>query len=200
MNIFKNINKYLVIYSVILSVILLAFYEHGKKLKVENLAYRQNVAVLMDSVAHYQVNDSLNASQIGELQLKLSEYKKYRKEDAELIKKLKADKPQTIIKTETKTEYKIKTELRDSIVYKDTLKAINYVSRWTDLHGFISNDTLQVKIINREELILVESLQRKKFLGIKLPGWLFGYKRETLDVVSRNPNTAIQNIEYIKLK
>ena len=200
MNIFKNINKYLVIYSVILSVALLAFYEHGKKLKVENLAYRQNVAVLMDSVAHYQVNDSLNASQIGELQLKLSEYKKYRKEDAELIKKLKADKPQTVIKTETKTEYKIKTELRDSIVYKDTLKLINYVSRWTDLHGFISNDTLQVKIINREELIFVESLQRKKFLGIKLPGWLISYKKETLDVISRNPNTTIQNIEYFKLK
>ena len=74
------------------------------------------------------------------------------------------------------------------------------MSRWTDLHGFISNDTLQVKIINREELILVESLQRKKFLGIKLPGWLFGYKREILDVVSRNPNTTIQDIEYVKLK
>lgn len=200
MNIFKDINKYLVIYSVILSVALLAFYKHGKKLKVENLAYRQNVAALMDSVAHYQVNDSLSASQIGELQLKLSEYEKYRKEDAELIKKLKADKPQTIIKTETKTEYKIKTELKDSIVYKDTLKTINYTSKWTDLHGFINSDTLQVKIINREELILVESLQRKKFLGIKLPGWLFGYKQKTLDVVSKNPNTTIVDIEYVNLR
>ena len=200
MNILKNLNKYLVIYSVILSVALLAFYEHGKKLKVENLAYRQNVAVLMDSVAHYQVNDSLNASQIGELQLKLSEYKKYRKEDTELIKKLRADKPQTIVKTKTETKYKIKTELRDSVIYKDTLKAINYSSYWTDLHGFISKDTIQINIANREELVLVESLQRKKFLGIKLPGWLFGYKREILDVVSRNPNTTIQNIEYVKLK
>ena len=123
MNIFKNINKYLVIYSVILSVALFAFYEYGKKLRIENLTYQQNVAVLMDSVAHYQVNDSLNASQVGELQLKLSEYKKYRQEDAELIKKLKSDKSQTIIKTETKTEYEIRTELKDSIVYKDTLKA-----------------------------------------------------------------------------
>ena len=200
MNIFKNINKYIVIYSVILSVALLAFYEHGKKLKVENLAYRQSVAVLMDSVAHYQVNDSLSASQIGELQLKLSEYEKYRKEDIELIKKLKADKPQTIIKTETKIENKIKTELKDSIVYKDTLKTINYTSKWTDLHGFINNNTLQVKIINREELILVESLQRKKFLGIKLPGWLFGYKQKTLDVVSKNPNTTIVDIEYVNLR
>lgn len=200
MNIFKNINKYLVIYSVILSVALLAFYKYNKKLKVENLVNRQNVAVLMDSVAHYQVNNSLNASQIGELRLKLSEYKKYRQEDIELIKKLKADKPQTIIKTETKIEYKIKTELKDSIVYKDTLKTINYTSKWTDLHGFINNDTLQVKIVNREELMLVESLQRKKFLGIKLPGRLFGYKRETLDVISKNPNTTIQDIEYVKLR
>ena len=200
MNILKNLNKYLVIYSVILSVALLAFYEHGKKLKVENLAYRQNVAVLMDSVAHYQVNGSLSASQIGELQLKLSEYKKYRQEDIELIKKLRADKPQTIVKTKTETKYKIKTELRDSVIYKDTLKAINYSSYWTDLHGFISNDTIQVKIINREELIFVESLQRKKFLGIKLPGWLFGYKQKTLDVVSKNPNTTIVDIEYVNLR
>ena len=120
MNILKNLNKYLVIYSVILSVALFGFYRYQKKLKIENLAYRQNVTVLMDSVAHYQVNDSLNASQIGELQLKLSEYKKYRQEDIELIKKLRADKPQTIIKTETKTEYNIKTELKDSIIYKET--------------------------------------------------------------------------------
>ena len=199
MNILKNLNKYLVIYSVILSVALFGFYRYQKKLKLENLAYRQNVTVLMDSVAHYQVNDSLNASQIGELQLKLSEYKKYRQEDIELIKKLRADKPQTIVKTKTETKYKIKTELRDSVIYKDTLKAINYSSYWTDLHGFISNDTLQVKITNREELVLVESLQRKKFLGIKLPGWLFGYKQKTLDVVSKNPNTTIADIEYVNL-
>ena len=200
MNIFKNINKYLVIYSVILSVALFGFYQYQKKLKIENLAYRQNVTVLMDSVAHYQVNDSLNASQIGELQLKLSEYKKYRQEDIELIKKLRADKPQTIVKTKTETKYKIKTELRDSVIYKDTLKAINYTSYWTDLHGFISKDTIQINIANREELVLVESLQRKKFLGIKLPGWLFGYKQKTLDVVSKNPNTTIADIEYVNLR
>ena len=200
MNILKNLNKYLVIYSVILSVALFGFYQYQKKLKIENLAYRQNVTVLMDSVAHYQVNDSLNASQIGELQLKLSEYKKYRKEDTELIKKLRADKPQTIVKTKTETKYKIKTELRDSVIYKDTLKAINYSSYWTDLHGFISKDTIQINIANREELVLVESLQRKKFLGIKLPGWLFGYKQKTLDVVSKNPNTTITDIEYVNLR
>lgn len=200
MNILKNINRFTVIYSVILSVALFAFFKHEKKLRNENLAYRQNVSVLMDSIAHYQVHDSLNACQVGELQLKLSEYKKYRQEDAKLIKQLKSDKPETVIKTETKTEYKIKTELKDSIVYKDTLKAINFTSYWTDLYGFIDKDTIQVSIINREELMLVESFQRKKFLGIKLPKWLFGYKRKTIDVISKNPNTTITGVEYVNFR
>ena len=154
----------------------------------------------MDSVANYRVSDSLNASQVGELQIKLSEYKKYRREDAELIKKLKADKPQTVVKTITKTETRIETQLRDSIAYLDTLKVINYKSYWTDLHGLINKDTIQLNIISREELLVIESLQRKKFLGIKLPGWLFGYKRGTADIVSKNPNTTITNIEYVNFR
>ena len=200
MNILKNINKYLIIYSVILSVAFLVFLEHEKKLKDENLAYRNNVAVLMDSVANYKVSDSLNASQIGELQISLSEYKKYRQEDAELIKQLRADKLQTITKTITETVSKVEIQLKDSIAYLDTLKMIDYRSYWTDLHGYISNDTLQVDIINREELLVVESLQRKKFIGIKLPKWLFGYKRKTVDILSKNPNTTIVNIEYVNFR
>jgi len=200
MNIFKNLNKYVLIYSVILSVALMAFYNYGKKLRNENLTYRHNISVLMDSVVHYRTSDSLNASQVGELQLKVSEYKKYRQEDLDLIKKLKADKPQTVVKTKTETKYEIKTELRDSIIYKDTLKAINYTSYWTDIQGFITKDTIQINIANREELILVQSYQRKKFLGIKLPKWLFGYKQKTLDVVSKNPNTIISDIEYVNFR
>ena len=196
----KTINKYLLFYSVILSMALLAFFHYTKKLRVENLAYRNNVYILMDSVANYQVSDSLNALQIGELQLKLSEYKKFREEDAKLIKKLKADKPQTIVKTETKTEYKIITQIKDSIVYKDTIKLINYSSKWTDLRGFIDKDSIHVNISNREELLLVEALQRKKFIGIKLPVWLFGYKKKTIDIISKNPNTTVNKIEYINIK
>lgn len=200
MNIIKDINRFALIYSVILSVALIAILKHEKRLKDEILTYRHNITVLMDSAVHYKVSDSLNASQIAELQLKLSEYKKYRREDVELIKKLRADKPQTITKTVLDTKYKIVTQLKDSIIYKDTLKAINYTSHWTDLRGFINKDTIQIKIANREELVLVESLKRKKFIGIKLPGWLFGYKQKTLDVVSKNPNTTITNIEYVNLR
>lgn len=196
----KIINKILIIYSAILLVVSLAFFHFGKKLIKENKAQKNNIEVLLDSVATYRISDSLNAIHLGELQFELSEYKKYREEDAKLIKKLKADKPQTIIKTETRTEYKIITQIKDSIIYKDTIKAIDYSSKWTDLHGFISNDSIHINISNREELLLVEAIQRKKFIGIKLPVWLFGYKRKTLDIVSKNPNTTIKDIEYVNIK
>lgn len=196
----KNLNKILLILSAILLVAFLAIWNYAKRLKVENLAYRQNVSVLMDSTNHYKVADNLNAIQVRELQLSLSEYKKYRQDDQALIKKLKADKVQTVVKTETKTEYKIKTEIRDSIVYKDTLKAFQYHNRWTNIIGLLSSDSVDLQIKNREELILAESLQRKKFLGIKLPIWLFGYKHKTVDVVSKNPNTTIIDVEYVNFR
>jgi hypothetical protein len=200
MNILKNINQVLLAISIILSVAIFSLYQTGKKLRKENSAYRHDVSVLMDSAKHYQVSDSLNAIQVKELQLKLLEYKKYRQEDAKLIEKLKAGKLQTVVNTKVKTKTEIKTQIRDSIIYKDTVKAISYTSKWTDINGFISKDTLQVSITNREELLLVESKQKKKFLFFKLPIWLFGYKEKTIDVTSKNPNTTIVGTEYVNFR
>ena len=196
----KNLNRILLVLSAILLVAFLAIYNYAKRLKVENLAYQRNVSVLMDSTTHYKVADSLSAIHIKELQLSLSEYKKYRHDDQALIKKLKADKAQTIVKTETKTEYKIKTEIIDSIVYKDTLKSFKYHNQWIDIVGLLNRDSVDLQINNREELILVESLQRKKFLFFKLPVWLFGYKHKAVDVVSKNPNTTIMSVEYVNFR
>jgi hypothetical protein len=132
---------------------------------------------------------------VSALEIKLSEYKKFRQDDAALIKKLKTDKPETIIKTVTNTEYEIKTEIE----YVDTVKSFVYKSKWVDVFGKLRADSVNLKIKNREELLLVESVQRKKFIGIKLPVWLFGYKAKSIDVVSKNPNTNITNIEYTKI-
>lgn len=154
----------------------------------------------MDSTHHYKVADSLNAIQVKELQLSLSEYKKYRKDDQALIKKLKADKAKSVTNTNTKTEYIIKTEIKDSIIYKDTLKSFKYHNKWVDITGILNKDSADLQIRNREELILVESLKRKKFLFFKLPVWLFGYKHKSLDVVSKNPNTTIVSTEYVNFR
>ena len=69
-----------------------------------------------------------------------------------------------------------------------------------DVEGYIIRDSLSMNIANREALLITESLEKKKFWFIRLPIWLFGYKNKRLDVVSRNPNTQIQSVEYINVR
>lgn len=166
------------------------------QLRNENKLLHNNQEVFLDSIQKYKIADSLNAAKVNALTLTNKELKKHIADDVKLIKKLKADKPETVIKTETKTEYKIKTKLE----YADTLKAFQYHTKWIDVIGLLNRDSVNLQIKNREELLLVESLQKKKFLGIKLPIWLFGYKTKSLDATSKNPNTEITNIEYIQIR
>lgn len=195
--------KLIAILVVTLSVAFLA--NSAYKLQQENKRLTNNQSVLLDSMQHYKVADSLNVAKINVLELSLSDYKKYRKEDAALIKKLKADKLSASTSVSTTTTTDIKTPVKDSIIYKDrfvpidTLKQINYDSKWTSIHGFLANDTLNIKVINREELLIAESFVKKRFIGIKLPIWLFGYKTKSINAVSKNPNTEITNLEFIQI-
>ena len=175
------------------------------KLQEENMRLANNQTVLLDSMQTYKVVDSLNVAKINVLELSLSDYKKYREEDAALIKKLKADKLSAATYINTTTTTDIKTSVKDSIIYKDrfvpidTVKQINYDSKWTSVYGYLANDTINLNIVNREELLIAESFVKKRFIGIKLPIWLFGYKTKSVDVVSKNPNTKIKNLEYIQI-
>lgn len=185
---------------IIAIVILAAYYISFSHLKNENKRLKANQETLLDSVKSFKISDSLKAITVGNLELSLKQYKKYHTNDAILIKQLKGQKPEVIIKPGIQTEYKIKTELKDSIIYKDTLKTVLYKSKWNYVNGFINKDTISLNIINYDELLITESLQKKKFLFFKLPISIFGYKRKVLNVVSKNPNTKIISAEYITIK
>lgn len=154
----------------------------------------------MDSLHKYKVADSLNAIHISNIELSLKQYKQLRADDAKLIKQLKADKLTTVVNPETIIKYKIKTQLRDSIIYRDTVKAISYHDSWNSVTGYFTKDSANLNIQSKDELLITKSIERKRFLGIKLsPKW-FGYRNLQLNIVSKNPNCAISNIEYIELK
>ena len=185
---------------IIALVILVACYISFSHLKNENKMLKANQETLLDSVKSFKVSDSLKAITVGNLELSLKQYKKYRADDAILIKQLKGQKPGVIIKPNIQTEYKVRTELKDSIIYKDTLKTILYKSKWNYVSGFVDKDTINLSIINYDELLITESLQKKKFLFFRLPISIFGYKRKVLNVISKNPNTRITSAEYITIK
>ena len=185
---------------IIIVIVLAACYISFNNLKNENKRLKANQETLLDSVKSFKVSDSLKAIAVGNLELSLKQYKKYHADDAILIKQLKGQKPEIAIKPSIQTEYKVRTELKDSIIYKDTLKTILYKSKWNYISGFVDKDTINLNIINYDELLITESLQKKKFLFFRLPISIFGYKRKVLNVISKNPNTKITSAEYITIK
>lgn len=166
---------------------------------------KENMEVLLKSnndlilkTRNYQIQDSLNVAQIKSLELTVKEFKTYREKDAKLIKSLK------IRNKDLEALVNTKLETRDTILVAvhDTVSGIatfNYTSTWTDLSGTIDmiKDTMQVNITNREDLEIIESVTRKRFLGFL---W-YCKKLESrkIDVVSHNPNTTIKNVSYTKI-
>lgn len=173
----------------------------------ENNRLSNNQETLLTENEHYKIRDSLNVSKANQLELKLSELKKYKSEYTQLVKDLniKNSQLEQIISVNAETITNLKAMLRDSIRLDtvsniiDTLKCFEYKSKYTDVSGCINKDIIDMQIRNRESLKAIESKKKKKFLFFKLPIWLFGYKSKQLDIVSLNPNTTIEDIEYISV-
>lgn len=166
---------------------------------------KENMEVLLESnndlilkVHNYQIQDSLNVAQIRSLELTAKEFRAYREKDAKLIKSLKIRNKdlEALVNTKLETRDTILVAVHDTV---PGVTAFNYTSTWTDLSGTIDTvkDTMQINIANREDLEIVESVTRKRFLGFL---W-YCKKLESrkVDVVSHNPNTTIKNVSYTKI-
>lgn len=182
-------------------------------LKKENARLADNIEVLISSSdamyienSAYKVADSLNAIKINDLEFTVKELRVYKADSYKVIEQLKVEKQglKTIIETSTATTSNIKIPLVDSVFTKASDEAIakvfSYKSKYTDVSGCVQQDSVELDIVNREDLTAVEHVTKKKFIGLKLPIWLFGFKDRQLDIVSLNPNTTIIGVEYINIK
>lgn len=177
-----------------------------EKLTDERNRYRGNTETLLQDVETYKTKDSLNAAKVGVLELKLSEFEKYRASDAELIKTLqtKNRELERVTTTQMETINELRGTVRDSIVYLpgDTVttvvRCIEYSDKWVDFDGCIINNTFSGKIITRDSLLITETLQYKRWLG-----FLWKTKRiknREFDIVSKNPHTKITGFEVITIE
>lgn len=173
----------------------------------ERAKYRTNTETLLQDVSRYQTKDSLNAAKVGVLELKLSEFEKYRASDAELIKTLqtKNRELERVTTTQMETINELRATVRDSVVYLlgDTvttvLRCVDIVEPYFELHGCATPDgQFTGTHINRDSLLIVETVQYKRWLGFL---WKTNkIKNREIDVISRNPHTKIMGVEYIEIE
>lgn len=202
--------KYLIIAAIALAVaaVVTIWVQRSRinQLTGERDKYRTNTETLLQDVSRYQTKDSLNAAKVGVLELKLSEFEKYRASDAELIKTLqtKNRELERVTTTQMETINELRATVRDSIVYLpgDTvttvLRCIEYSDKWVDFDGCIKNNTFSGKIITRDSLLITENVQYKRWLGFL---WKTKkIKNREIDVVCKNPHTKIMGVEYIEIE
>ena len=200
--------KYLIVAAILLAVAA-AFWVQQRRinsLTAERDKYRSNTETLLQDVRTYKTKDSLNVAKVGNLELKLSEYKKYRADDAALIKSLQTKNRdlQRVTTAQMETINELRANVRDSIVYLpgDTvttiLRCIEYSDKWVDFDGCIINNTFSGKIITRDSLLIAETVQYKRWLGFL---WKTNkIKNRQIDVVSKNPATKILGVEFVTIE
>lgn len=178
-----------------------------EKLTDERNRYRGNTETLLQDVETYKTKDSLNAAKVGVLELKLSEFEKYRASDAELIKTLqtKNRELEAVTTAQMETITKLRGTVRDSIVYLpgDTttivLKCVDISDPWFSLKGCTTPDgEFTGTFVNRDSILVAATVQYKRFLGLL---WKTKkIKNREIDVISRNPHTKIMGVEYIEIE
>lgn len=203
--------KYIIIAAIALAVaaVVTIWVQHSRinQLTGERDKYRTNTETLLQDVSRYQTKDSLNAAKVGVLELKLSEFERYRASDAELIKTLQTKNREleavTTAQMETITE--LRGTVRDSIVYLpgDTtttvLKCVDISDPWFYLKGCTTPDgTFTGTFINRDSILIAATVQYKRFLGFL---WKTNkVKNREIDIISKNPHTKIIGVEYIEIE
>lgn len=203
--------KYLIIAAIALAVaaVVTIWVQRSRinTLTGERDKYRTNTETLLQEVSRYQTKDSLNAAKVGVLELKLSEFEKYRASDAELIKTLqtKNRELERVTTTQMETINELRATVRDSIVYLpgDTvttvLRCIDIVEPWFELHGCTTPAGVFTGThINRDSLLIAETVQYKRFWGFL---WKTRkIKNREIDVVSKNPATRILGVEFVTIE
>ena len=175
-------------------------------LKKENKVLQTNVTTLLTGAEQYKVNDSLNATTIANLELSISEYRRYKAEDKKLLERLKIDNKRLkgIISTQTESFYEQTTLLRDSVKMLLTpdsievpvkMKVASFSDTWHSLNIKIKGDSLNYRLRTKESLLITNHVVPKRFLFFK-----FGCREVRTEVVSKNPYVGDIQVESITIR
>lgn len=186
----------------VLSGITISLLRSRQRLIEEKDSYKSNTEALMSEVRRIQADSSTMALDIKTLTMSLDEYKRFRAEDEEKIKKLgiRIKDLEATAKHNVEVDAPIDAEIKDSVMIRDTvpvfLKAVKMDTPYLKINGIIENDRLTGKInlpVTLNQAFWIE--YKHKFLW-----WRWKVKAIHQTISSDNPYVKIKYSEYIKIK
>jgi len=142
----------------------------------------------MTEAKNYQFRDSLQAVSVAALELRLAELKKYREEDAALIRELRM-RPKDV-------EYITHTEtvVRDSLIYiLQPDSCFRYSDRWLTVDACLRDSSMYIE--SRDSLVqIIHREYKHRFLW-----WRWGLKGVRQEIIHFNPNATITYKEFIRV-
>lgn len=172
-----------------------------RKSNSEKERFKANQTALLAQVDYWATENEKSAADVLKLSLTVDEL---RNANVRLVKtadelNIKLKRVQSASTFATKTDIKIITQVRDSIVYRDSvitpIKVFSWRDAWTDVNGVIERDSVDLSVSSVDTLTTIVHKVPHKFWFIK-----WGCKAVKQTVVSSNPHTKITYTEYIEVK
>lgn len=171
------------------------------KTREERDRYRANQTALLSDVEHYKTESGKNAASVQKLTFTYNELKKNYDDVVATAKELniKVKRMQSVSTTATETRVNVVTQVRDSIIFRDSITQSIKIFRWNDpwvsIFGELNNDSVGIDVQSRDTIVQIVHRIPHKFWFIK-----WGTKAIRQEIVSKNPHTNIVYTDYIELK
>jgi hypothetical protein len=178
------------------------FYRNGKRLEAERNTYRHNTDALLSQVSRMQVDSATTAVDVKTLSLTINEYELYRARDLAKIRQMDVElrNLKMAAKHELSVNAPVETELRDSVIVRDTVvipvKTVEMNTPYLQVSGVIENNRLAGNIrlpVTLHQAVWIEPKHR--FLWCR-----WGVKAVHQTVSSDNPYVEIKYSEAIEIR
>lgn len=196
----KIVNKFLLVAVALLLGACALMWRHTGKITRERDRYRQNSETLLSDIERIRIDSNRMAVDVKTLRLSVSEFERYREEDAKLIKKLgiRIRNLEAAAKHRISVEADITSPVKDSVIVRDTVlvpvKTVEMVNPHIEFRGMIVDSVLKAKVrvpVTLNQIVWVEYKRR----------WIFWKRIKAIHqtIVSDNPYVQIEYSDYIKI-
>lgn len=196
----KVLSKYLLVAVLLLSGIVYIQYRRNVHLANERDRYQANNTVLLSEVRRMRIDSTTLAVDTKGLRLTVEEYKRFRAQDAETIKKLgvKIKNLEAAAKHQLEVGGPIDAAVKDTVIIRDTVpllrQKVEMITPHIQLTGMIEDSRLKGQI--RVPVTLNQAI------WVEYKGWWFWKRVKAIhqSISSDNPYVDIKYTEYFQIQ